>query len=107
MRGIPGMASVALDGLDEADAVDLLRRGSGRADDYGELAALSALVGHLPLAVQLVGRRLAARPEWTIAEHVAALRDQSNRLELAGPVDAAIGLTYDGVDTACVALGGY
>lgn len=102
LRGIPGMTSVALDGLDEADAVDILRRASGRADDYGELAALSALVGHLPLAVQLVGRRLAARPDWRIADHVGALRDQSDRLELAGAVNAAIGLTYDGIDETCV-----
>ncbi|KDN18732.1 ATP-binding protein [Amycolatopsis rifamycinica] len=61
---------VELDTFTRAESVALLARIAGghriRAE-HAAAAAIAGLCGDLPLAVSIVGRRIAARPEWTIA----------------------------------------
>ncbi|MGH4029408.1 AfsR/SARP family transcriptional regulator [Actinomycetota bacterium Odt1-20B] len=70
-----GAVPVDLDVLTEDEALGLLAAtaGRGRVEREGEAArALVAACGRLPLAVRVVGARLAGRPAWTLA----AMRDR-------------------------------
>lgn len=78
----------------DAEAAVMLLQGAGRtlaADDRlvaGELA--TALGGH-PLALELVARQIADRPDWPLHEHLAALRSQQALLHLPAEVAASLG----------------
>lgn len=70
--------------LPDADGDALLRKiaGSGRiAADPVELKRLLGLCAGLPLALRIVGSRLATRPHWKVADLVARLADARHRLD--------------------------
>ncbi|WP_253841493.1 NB-ARC domain-containing protein [Actinokineospora globicatena] len=72
-----GAVPVVLEPLAVADALDLLRGvcADGRVDREVEASVeLVTLCGLLPLAVRVVGARLAARPRWTVERLVDELR---------------------------------
>jgi len=101
LAGIPGARLIELGVLDRAEAIDLLSQitGPGRLDaEPGALAELIALSGNLPLAVRIIGARLAAKPHWRLAVLAGRLARTRHRLdELAYGdlnVRATISLSY-------------
>ncbi|MEW2624083.1 BTAD domain-containing putative transcriptional regulator [Streptomyces sp. NPDC048106] len=70
VAGLPVTVQADIDVFDSAEAVRLLGRAIGDERVRAEHAAALGLVeacGFLPLAVRIVGARLAARPQWSIA----------------------------------------
>ncbi|GAA1501782.1 tetratricopeptide repeat protein [Nocardioides humi] len=91
---------LALDGLDPVSAVWLLAA-YGRAvpvEDHDTALALAALVGHHPLALELTAHRLAERPDWSLADHLAATRHEHDLLRLDQPVSASLELSFRALD---------
>jgi hypothetical protein len=81
---LPGARHLDLDVLAEAEATALLRGIIGPDRTAAEPQALAALVRHcarLPLALRIVGSRLAARPHWRLEQLVERLSDERRRLD--------------------------
>jgi DNA-binding SARP family transcriptional activator/tetratricopeptide (TPR) repeat protein/DNA-binding XRE family transcriptional regulator len=104
---IPGAEHVELRMLIPAESLLLLRRIVGDAKVAAEPAAAATLVGMcngLPLALRIVGARLAARPHWPISRLVQRMNDERRRLDemtadgLA--VRISIAVTYQGLAPA-------
>ncbi|GAA1631188.1 hypothetical protein GCM10009764_62530 [Nocardia ninae] len=98
---LPAVTRTRLDVLETAEAMDLLVRILGTDRVAAEEESAREVVAHcglLPLAVRIVGARLAVRPQWTIASFADRLADEKSRLsvlktgELA--VEAAFRLGY-------------
>ncbi|MEZ0112538.1 DNA-binding SARP family transcriptional activator [Catenulispora sp. EB89] len=107
--GLPAVHTVDLKVMPPAEAGQLLRRivGAARADAEPEaLAQLADACGHLPLALRIVGTRLATRMVWTLADMVARLGDERRALaalrtgDLSVPACFAIGYQQLGTETA-------
>jgi DNA-binding SARP family transcriptional activator/tetratricopeptide (TPR) repeat protein len=105
LTGVPGARQVELDVLDATQSLVLLRQmiGAQRMDREPEAAAaLVRTVGGLPLALRIIGARLAARPHWTIASMVHRLANERRRLDELSHGDmtirASLTLTYDSLD---------
>ncbi|EWC60799.1 putative regulatory protein (AfsR-like protein) [Actinokineospora spheciospongiae] len=74
---------VALDVLDDRDAFRMLAGIVGQrrvATEPGDTAAVLRACGHLPLAIRIVGARLASRGTWPLAVLVQRLADSSRRI---------------------------
>jgi tetratricopeptide (TPR) repeat protein len=85
-----GGARIALDVLPPDEAVRLLRQviGSDRVDAEPEAAAeLARRCAYVPLALRIVGDRLADRPQWSIADVVEDLAEESERLDVLATED--------------------
>lgn len=90
-RRLPGLETtyaVSLDTLPVADAVGLFARATirpGLVRESPELVTEAVeLCGRLPLAIRIAAARLRSHPTWGVADLVARLRDQEQRLaELA------------------------
>jgi DNA-binding SARP family transcriptional activator/tetratricopeptide (TPR) repeat protein len=95
-----GVQPVRLDVMDEAEALELLRRvgGPARTVDGPDAAELARRCGHLPLALRIVAAKLAAKPHWSAGKIVTLLDDEQQRLDRLshGPLDvrASIALSY-------------
>jgi hypothetical protein len=80
LLGLDGARCVDLGPLARAESVALLARlvGDGRigGEHARASAALAELCGDLPLALDIIGRKLAARPEWSVRHAVALLADR-------------------------------
>ncbi|GAB2602726.1 SARP family transcriptional regulator [Paractinoplanes abujensis] len=101
---LDGTRQVAVGELGPAAAVALLARLSGpervaAADD--DARRLAELCGHLPLALRIVGARLAARPDWPLAAMVTRLADERHRLDELAAGDLAV---RAGLSLTCGAL---
>ncbi|MDT9684921.1 BTAD domain-containing putative transcriptional regulator [Streptomyces sp. TRM76323] len=90
--------------LTPEQALELLRRSAGEARPAAEPEAARRVVefcGRLPLALGVVGARLAARPHWTLGRVAARLADARRRLDELEhdgvAVRARIALSYDAV----------
>ncbi|MFI6498839.1 BTAD domain-containing putative transcriptional regulator [Nonomuraea typhae] len=86
-----------LDELDEPEAVALLAAlaGAGRVRAEPEAAIeVAALCGRLPLALRVMGARLAVRTDWTMAEAAARLRDARHRIDELQEGDLGIRSTF-------------
>ncbi|MCO1656778.1 ATP-binding protein [Pseudonocardia humida] len=111
LTGLEGVRRVRLDPLPAADADRLLLNLIAERPDTGPtadaeidpadravVAELSRLCGNLPLALRIVGNRLALRPDWTPARLLSRLGDAGRRLPalVAGDleVSAAFRLSY-------------
>jgi hypothetical protein len=82
LLGLDGMHRVDLSMLARQDSVALLCRlaGTDRIEAEDESAdAIAEVCGDLPLALNIIGRKLAARSEWTLG-HAARLLADRNRL---------------------------
>lgn len=102
---LPGAIQVDLQAFDDDQSVALLSRivGVGRLEaEIAAAADLARLCDHLPLALRIAGARLAARPQWSVAEFVDRLDDEATRLDElkhgALGVRASISVTYDAVE---------
>ncbi|MFF5987700.1 AfsR/SARP family transcriptional regulator [Prauserella flavalba] len=101
LLGLEGARTVELPELAESEALDLLAALAGRARldaEPGEARELVRLCGGLPLAVRIVGAKLAAHAHEPIADLVARLADRHRGLgELrAGDLDvrATVDVSY-------------
>ncbi|MDG4822942.1 BTAD domain-containing putative transcriptional regulator [Asanoa sp. WMMD1127] len=98
LPGLDDAEPVPLDPFAPDEAAALLARVSGSAAPTAELAEITRLCGHLPLAIAIAGARLRGRAGWTPGSLTARLRDHQQRLgELdAGSrsVTAAIEMSY-------------
>ncbi|MGW1341164.1 ATP-binding protein [Kribbella sp. NPDC002412] len=93
MATLPGARQVRLDALSETESVELLAGvvGADRIAAEPQAAeALSLLTGRLPLAVRLIGARLAARPAWPIQHLVDLLHDEGRRLDGLGSDETGV-----------------
>jgi hypothetical protein len=85
---------VDIEELDEDSAIDLLESlvtdGRIRAQ-LADAQALCNWVGYLPLALELLGRFLARKPDWLIAKLLKALEEK--RLDAKALVDTENGMT--------------
>ncbi|HEU5109659.1 MAG TPA: BTAD domain-containing putative transcriptional regulator, partial [Micromonosporaceae bacterium] len=89
-----GARLLVLDTLEPDAALRLIEETAGspvKDDDRVHGARLAQLCGHLPLALRIVGARLAARPQWSLADLAAELTDEHTRLT---------GLDVEGNDTS-------
>ncbi|MFE3190670.1 BTAD domain-containing putative transcriptional regulator [Nocardia sp. NPDC059240] len=80
---LPGAQLVPVDVLDTGQALTLLARIIGDHRITAEDEAAHRIVdscGLLPLAVRIIGARLAARPHWSLASVAARLADEGTRL---------------------------
>ncbi|GAB3848437.1 AAA family ATPase [Dactylosporangium cerinum] len=78
LLGLDGVHRIDLGVLTRPESLTLIGRLAGEERIRAELDAADALAelcGDLPLAVSVVGRRIAARPEWTVAGLAGALAD--------------------------------
>jgi len=81
---ISGVRRAELGDFSHRSAVEFLTRivGTERIQDSLEpLTALCGLCGYLPLALRIVGARLAARPHWSVIDLYDRLVDESRRLD--------------------------
>lgn len=94
-----GAETIELGGLDSTESGRLLARVAGPQVEIGDGTAeeLRQMSGGLPLAVGLIGARVARQASWTAAEHIHAYRDQLKSLQLEDVVLGALTVTYDGL----------
>jgi transcriptional regulator with XRE-family HTH domain len=101
LAGLAAAEVVDLDVLPPGQAVELLGKIAGRdriVRDPAAAAKLSALCEYLPLALRIVGARLAAKPHWPLQRLAGRIAVDDRRLDeltlgdLA--VRASIGLSY-------------
>ena len=79
--------------LDTAAALSMLARyggGTRVAEAEPDARLLSQLCDHLPLALRIVGARLAGRPDWTLRAMVSRLADERHRLDELACDDLAV-----------------
>ncbi len=106
LGALPGVRATEVDVLAPEHAIALLTDIVGPARAGAEPAAvaeLAVLCGGLPLALRIVGARMAARPHWRLDRMVERLTDERIRLdELAYGelgVRATLSITYEGLST--------
>ncbi len=95
-----GVDRIELTGLDAAECAELLTRSiGGTADVPTHVAAdLHRVSGGLPLAVNLIGARVAHQPSWSIEDHLRAYQDQLAMLQLDDGIHGALAVTYAELD---------
>lgn len=93
LAALPGARQIRLDALSESESVELLTGVIGQSRVAAEPDAaemLASFTGRLPLAVRLIGGRLAARPAWPIQHLVAVLEDEEHRLDGLGSDETGV-----------------
>lgn len=111
LTGLAGVHSIDLDVLDRGSAVLLLRSIAGPPRIVAEPAEandLADLCGRLPLALRVVGAKLAARRHWTLRQMADRLADERRRLDELTyrhlEVRASLALSYRGLDAMSARL---
>lgn len=107
LTGLAGATHLDLDGLPREAAHRMLSRIIGADRVAAEPAAVSdvlAACADLPLAVRLIGARLASRPSWRIQYIASRLRAQRSRLDELSYADqdvrATFEMSYSALDTS-------
>lgn len=101
-----GAVFVDLTPLPHEDAVDMLAHSLGRTrvvEQMRQVGELVSLCGRLPIAIRVVGARLASRPKWRVDRLVTELADEQQRLARLSigddvSVRAAFDLSYQALD---------
>jgi len=97
---LPGLLvarRIRLDVFSAAESLQLLRRAGDprRVDADPETAAgIAGAVGHLPLAIGLVARRMAVHPDWTLADQLTRLVERHRLRRLDDGVELALHTSY-------------
>ncbi|WP_369142652.1 BTAD domain-containing putative transcriptional regulator [Streptomyces sp. R44] len=97
LADLPGSAKVPLSPLPESDQHALLARLAGAERVRSEpeaLAAIMAACGGLPLALHIVGGRLASRPSWPLALLAKRLTPHQGRLDTLAMGDFDVRRTF-------------
>jgi NB-ARC domain len=84
LAGLEGVRRLALGPLSRPEARELLTGILGqraRGDEEPALDQLAGLCEGMPLALRIIGNRLASRPGWGAAELAARLADEEHRLD--------------------------
>jgi NB-ARC domain len=95
---LDGAHQLHLDVLPERQALELLGRAAGPERVAAELQAAAAVVrlcGSLPLALRIVGARLAARPAWPIRVVAEWLADATGCLDELRAGELAVRASFD------------
>jgi hypothetical protein len=82
LLGLDDAHRVDLDAFARHESLELVGRlvGAERVEaEYAAASAVAEICGDLPLAINIVGRKIAARPEWALA-HTAGLLADRDRL---------------------------
>jgi DNA-binding SARP family transcriptional activator len=102
LAGLVGARLTELDVLDDGEARELLTRIAGDDRAAAEPTALRRLVdqsARLPLAVRIIGVRLATRRHWRLTQLSERLDDETRRLDELSAGDqqvrASVGISYD------------
>lgn len=93
LHDLGGAEHLAVGGLDDGEAVELLGRLIGEQRVAAEPGAAGEIVrccGRLPLAVRIAGARLTSRPDWSLAALAGRLRDERARLDVLQHGDLAV-----------------
>ena len=105
LAGLAGAQPIELPVLDETEATDLLARITGPERIAAEPEATRRLLhqaARLPLAVRIVGVRLATRRHWTLEQLSARLSDEARRLDelVVGDqqIRATVAVSYHALD---------
>lgn len=88
---------LALGPFSSHESFELLRQtiGADRTSLESEAAAaLAEAAAHLPLAVGLTASRVAARPDWTLGDHLELVTARQQNLRLNDQVAESFALTY-------------
>ncbi|MGP3952561.1 AfsR/SARP family transcriptional regulator [Streptomyces sp. 7N604] len=91
--GLTDARHVSLDQLPQGGGLQLLSRIVGEERVSAEPEAASAIVdrcGHLPLALRIIGNRLAVRPRWSLHHMAGRLADEEDRLNVLAAGDLEI-----------------
>ncbi|MFE7601049.1 BTAD domain-containing putative transcriptional regulator [Streptomyces sp. NPDC057494] len=97
LADLPGSAKVPLSPLPESDQHALLAKLAGSARVRSEpeaLADIMAACGGLPLALHIVGGRLASRPSWPLALLAKRLTPHQGRLDTLAMGDFDVRRTF-------------
>lgn len=97
MGALPGAQQIQLGALSETESVELLSGVIGQdrvAAEPDATERLALFTGRLPLAVRLIGARLAARPAWPI-QHLVDLLDEGWTLDGLGPDETGVRASID------------
>ncbi|PZF81994.1 ATP-binding protein [Jiangella anatolica] len=100
VRGRGGPQRIGLEPFTDAESLELFRTmaGAERVDAEPEAALeIARADGRLPLALGITARRIAARPDWTLAELAHPLRKRLDGLRLEPDVDTSLALSYRGL----------
>ena len=100
LAALEDASRISLDPLDEDASVRLLERLIPEFQrEPDDLKALVELADRVPLALRIVGNRIASRPAWMTGDFIARLRSEETRLRqlVAGDlaVESAVSLSYD------------
>jgi DNA-binding SARP family transcriptional activator/tetratricopeptide (TPR) repeat protein len=98
LAALEGAQVLHLDLLPQEQAVELLGRIAGPSRVASEAKAAAEVVrlcGYLPLAIQIAGARLAARPTWPVGELAGRLADATGRLEELAAGDLAVQASFE------------
>jgi hypothetical protein len=82
LLGLDGVHRIDLPTFTRQDSMELIGRLAGPARvraEYEAADAVAGLCGDLPLAVNIIGRKIAAKTEWSIA-YIAGLLAESDRV---------------------------
>lgn len=99
LTGLEGVVRLPLPPLPDTEARDLLEHlltglpGAGSATD--PVARLAHSCGNLPLALRIVGNRLASRPDWSPDRLAARLADEERRLDALTAGDLEVAAAFD------------
>ncbi|CAL9675265.1 helix-turn-helix domain-containing protein [Streptomyces sp. enrichment culture] len=99
LTGLEGVARLPLPPLPDAEARDLLERviaglpASGRTADA--VSRLARFCGNLPLALRIVGNRLANHPDWSPDRLAARLEDEDRRLDALTAGDLEVTVSFE------------
>lgn len=109
LAGLEGVCRLRFGPLQRDESITLLKRLIPQADrDPSALDEVASLCDDVPLALRVVGNRIASRPAWSVQDLLARLRSTEHRLRLlvAGDlaVEAAISLSYEELDPRTAAL---
>jgi tetratricopeptide (TPR) repeat protein len=96
LTGLPEATPFALEvlPLDEAASLFVEAVGGNRSVGRPDVDNVVQLCGRLPLAVRIAAGRLRHEPATTVADLVAELADQRDRLEYLSPEEAGVGAAF-------------
>ncbi|GAA3434166.1 AfsR/SARP family transcriptional regulator [Kutzneria kofuensis] len=95
---LDGVAPISLRPMTDEEAMDLLGRILGKEQitrSATDVRELTAVCGHLPLALRIAAARLRSRPMWTMGDLVRRLRKEDDRLDELSTAERSVSRTIE------------